>query len=194
MKTEKTPRTEPVVRASQPEDVPVIAAIYGHHVLQGLASFEVVAPDVNEMARRRTAVLARGLPYLAAELDGRLAGYAYAAPYRERPAYRYSLEDSVYVHPDYVGRGIGRALLEALIEACTAAGYRQLIAVIGDSDNAGSIGVHAACGFVRTGLLPSVGFKFGRWVDSVFMQRALGEGDRSLPDAEPKRGAETGSS
>lgn len=182
MKTERTAQSKPVVRASTPEDVPAIAAIYAHHVLNGLASFEVVAPDVEEMTRRRAAVLARGLPYLAADVGGQLAGYAYAAPYRERPAYRYSLEDSVYVHPGYIGRGIGRALLEALIEACTAAGYRQLIAVIGDSANAGSIGVHAACGFVRTGLLPSVGFKFGRWVDSVFMQRALGEGDRTLAD------------
>ena len=171
MKTERTAQSKPVIRASAPEDVP-----------NGLASFEVVAPDVEEMTRRRAAVLARGLPYLAADVGGQLAGYAYAAPYRERPAYRYSLEDSVYVHPGYIGRGIGRALLEALIEACTAAGYRQLIAVIGDSANAGSIGVHAACGFVRTGLLPSVGFKFGRWVDSVFMQRALGEGDRTLAD------------
>lgn len=116
-----------------------------------------------------------------------LAGYAYAAPYRERPAYRYALEDSVYVHPDCIGRGIGRALLEALIEGCTGAGCRQLIAVIGDSDNAASISLHAACGFVRTGLLPGVGFKFGRWVDSVLMQKALGEGDRTLPDTTPRR-------
>ncbi|MGP1676126.1 MAG: N-acetyltransferase family protein [Burkholderiales bacterium] len=192
MNTEKATgsKSKPGVRASAPEDLPAITAIYAHHVLHGLASFELVPPDVNEMARRRADVLARGLPHLAAEADGRLAGYAYAAPYRERPAYRYALEDSVYVHPDYIGRGIGRALLEVLIETCTRAGYRQLIAVIGDSGNAGSIGVHVACGFVRTGLLPGVGFKFGRWVDSVLMQRALGEGERTLPVGTPERGEE----
>jgi len=188
MNAEKNAHSEfkPSVRASKPEDMPAIAAIYAHHVLHGLASFELLPPDADEMLRRRADVLARGLPHLVAEARGQLAGYAYAAPYRERPAYRFALEDSVYVHPDYTGRGIGRALLDVLIETCTGAGYRQLIAVIGDSGNAGSIGLHAACGFVRTGLLPSVGFKFGRWVDSVLMQRAIGEGDRSLPDAAPK--------
>ena len=195
MNTKKVTQSElrPRVRASTPEDLPAITAIYAHHVLHGLASFELVPPDVNEMARRRAEVLARGLPHLVAEAGGQLAGYAYAAPYRERPAYRYALEDSVYIHPDYIGRGMGRALLEILIETCTGAGCRQLIAVIGDSGNAGSIGLHAACGFVRTGLLPSVGFKFGRWVDSVLMQRALGEGDRTLPDTAPQRGEEEGS-
>jgi phosphinothricin acetyltransferase len=183
MNAKNTSRSKsgPGVRASTPEDLPAITAIYAHHVLHGLASFELVPPDVNEMARRRAEVLSRGLPHLVAQAGGQLAGYAYAAPYRERPAYRFTLEDSVYVHPDCIGRGTGRALLEALIEACTAAGCRQLVAVIGDSGNAGSIGLHAACGFVRTGLLPSVGFKFGRWVDSVFMQKALGEGDRTWP-------------
>lgn len=180
------------VRASRSEDMPGIAAIYAHHVLHGLASFELAPPDVNEMARRRSDVLARGLPYLVAEADGQLVGYAYAAPYRERPAYCFVLEDSLYVHPEYIGRGIGRALLDVLIEACTRAGYRQLIAVIGDSGNAASIGLHAACGFVRTGVLPSVGFKFGRWVDSVLMQKELGEGNRSLPDTSPERGAQAG--
>jgi len=175
------------VRASRSEDLPAITAIYDHHVLHGLASFELLPPDVSEMARRRADVLARGLPHLVAEAGGQIAGYAYAAPYRERPAYRFVLEDSIYIHPDYIGRGIGRALLKALIETCAGAGYRQLIAVIGDSGNAGSIGLHAACGFVRTGLLPSVGFKFGRWVDSVLMQRGLGEGDRTLPDTTRKR-------
>ncbi len=195
MSTEKPTQSEfkPGVRASTPEDLPAITAIYAHHVLHGLASFELSPPDVDEMARRRADVLARGLPHLVAEAGGQLAGYAYAAPYRERPAYRYALEDSVYIHPDYIGRGIGRALLQVLIEACTGAGCRQLIAVIGDSGNAGSIGLHAACGFERTGLLPSVGFKFGRWVDSVLMQRALGEGDRTLPDTMPKRGEKEGS-
>ncbi len=187
MNTETTTQRErkPTVRASTPGDIPAITAIYAHHVLHGLASFELVPPEANEMARRRADVLARGLPHVVAEADGQLVGYAYAAAYRERPAYRYALEDSVYVHPDCMGMGMGRALLEILIEACTAAGYRQLIAVIGDSGNAGSIGLHAACGFARTGLLPSVGCKFGRWVDSVLMQNALGEGERTLPDATP---------
>lgn len=180
---------KPSVRASRPGDMPAITAIYAHHVLHGLASFELLPPDVNEMVRRRAEVLARGLPHLVAEAGGQLAGYAYAAPYRERPAYRFALEDSVYIHPDYIGRGIGRALLDVLIETCTSAGYRQLIAVIGDSGNAASIGLHAACGFVRTGLLPSVGFKFGRWVDSVLMQREIGEGDRSLPDKRMRQGS-----
>lgn len=195
MNTKEITQSEfkPSVRESTPEDLPAITAIYAHHVLHGLASFELVPPDVNEMARRRADVLARGLPHLVAEAGGQLAGYAYAAPYRERPAYRYALEDSVYIHPECMGRGIGRALLEVLIETCTRAGYRQLIAVIGDSGNAGSIGLHAACGFVRTGLLPSVGFKFGRWVDSVLMQKALGEGDRTLPDTTPMRVEQEGS-
>jgi L-amino acid N-acyltransferase YncA len=179
---------KPSVGASRSEDIAAITAIYAHHVRYGLASFEVVPPDVNEMTRRRSEVLARGLPYLVAETDGKLVGYAYAAPYRERPAYRFVLEDSLYIHPEYTGRGIGRTLLGLLIEACARAGYRQLIAVIGDSGNAASIGLHATCGFVRTGLLPSVGFKFGRWVDSVLMQREMGEGDRSLPDASPRDG------
>ena len=195
MNTEKAATSEfkPSVRASTPEDMPAITAIYAHHVLHGLASFELSPPDVDEMARRRAGVLARGLPYLVAEAGGRLAGYAYAAPHRDRPAYRYVLEDSVYIHPDCIGRGIGRALLDALIVACAGAGYRQLIAVIGDSGNAASIGLHAACGFAHAGLLPSVGFKFGRWVDSVFMQKELGEGDRTLPDTTPKPEAEQGS-
>jgi len=189
MNTEKATQSElkQGVRASTPEDVPAIAAIYAHHVLHGLASFELSPPDVNEMARRRAEVLARGLPHLVTEVGGQLSGYAYAAPYRARPAYRYTLEDSVYIHPDCIGRGIGRVLLQALIEACAGAGYRQLVAVIGDSGNAGSIGLHAACGFVCTGLLPSVGFKFGRWVDSVLMQKTLGEGDRTLPEEGPRQ-------
>jgi phosphinothricin acetyltransferase len=170
------------VRASRDSDLPAITAIYRHHVLGGAATFEIVPPDEAEMARRRDDVLARGLPYVVAEIDGVLAGYAYAAPYRLRPAYRYTVEDSVYVAPSMPRRGAGRALLETLVAACVARGYRQMVAVIGDSANAASIGFHAACGFERVGLLPGVGFKFGRWVDSVLMQRALGAGQRTLPD------------
>ena len=172
----------PEVRASRADDVPAIQAIYAHHVLHGLASFEEIPPDAEEMARRREEVLGRGLPYLVATIDGRVVGYAYASPYRARSAYRYALEDSVYIAHDQVGRGIGRALLGALIPLCEVGGYRQIVAVIGDSGNAGSIGLHAAFGFARVGLLPSVGFKLGRWVDSVLMQRPLGPGDDTAPD------------
>lgn len=162
--------------------MPAIQAIYAHHVLNGRASFEEEAPGIAELTERRAAVLQRGLPHLVAELDGAVAGYAYAGPYRLRSAYRHTVEDSVYVAPELAGRGIGRALLGRLVDECERLGYRQMIAVIGDSGNAGSIGLHAALGFRHAGLLPSVGFKHGRWVDSVLMQRPLGLGDTSLPD------------
>jgi len=171
----------PGIRRSQPDDLAAICAIYAHHVRYGLATFEEEPPDVAELARRRAELLARGLPHLVAELDGAVAGYAYAGPYRPRPAYRHTVEDSVYLAPEHIGRGVGRALLAQLIFACTAAGYRQMIAVIGDSANAPSIGLHAALGFREVGLLRAVGFKLGRWVDTVLMQRALGPGDTELP-------------
>lgn len=169
------------VRPSTAGDVPAIAAIYAHHVVHGLASFEIVPPDATEIARRRDEALARGLPYFVGLLGGAVAGFAYAAPYRPRPAYASTLEDSVYVDPSAGRRGLGRALLDLLLATCAALGYRQMIAVIGDSGNAASIRLHEACGFVRTGLLPSVGHKHGRWVDSVLMQRALGAGDSTAP-------------
>ena len=150
-------------------------------MLHGLASFEEEPPSVDELERRFRDVTERGLPYLIAEIGGTVAGYGYCAPYRARSAYRYALEDSVYVRHDMVGRGVGKALLDELIRRCADLGYRQIVAVIGDSANAASIGVHAACGFVRVGTLRSVGFKFGRWVDSVFMQRPLGPGDGTRP-------------
>lgn len=161
------------IRASLDRDIAEIKAIYAHHVLNSLASFELNPPDEAEIARRRADVLQRGLPYLVAVAQDQVLGYAYAAPYRSRPAYRYTLEDSIYVRKDATGRGVGRMLLEALLAACARSGCRQVIAVIGDSANAGSIGLHQACGFTRVGLLPAVGFKFGRWVDSVLMQCAL---------------------
>ena len=136
---------------------------------------------MEELGRRWRDVTGRGLPYLVAELDGTVAGYGYCAPYRLRSAYRYTLEDSIYIRHDMTGRGVGRRLLEELIRRSEALGYRQIIAVIGDSANAGSIGVHSACGFLRVGTLRSAGFKFGRWVDSVFMQRPLGPGDSTRP-------------
>jgi L-amino acid N-acyltransferase YncA len=170
------------VRASAEADLPAVAAIYAHHVRHGLGSFEEEPPDVAELRRRRAEVLRRGLPYLVAEDgDGTVLGYAYAAPYRARSAYRFSLEDSIYVAPAVERRGVGRALLGALLERCAALGYRQMIAVIGDSGNFGSIGLHERMGFRRVGLLPAVGFKHGRWVDSVLMQRELGEGAAAPP-------------
>ncbi|MFQ5764791.1 MAG: GNAT family N-acetyltransferase, partial [Rhodospirillales bacterium] len=144
---------------------------------------EMVPPDVAEMTRRRDALLEAGYPYRVAEVAGAVRGYAYASSYRPRPAYRYTVENSVYVARDTQRRGIGRRLLEDLIGRCTALGFRQMIAVIGDSDNASSIGLHRDLGFAEIGTLPSVGFKFGRWVDSVTMQRALGDGDDTLPTA-----------
>lgn len=170
------------IRPSRESDVPAVTAIYAHAVLHGLATFEYEPPDEAEMARRRSAIVGVGLPYLVSELDGRVVAYAYAAPYRPRIGYRYSIEDSIYVAPDMVGRGIGRPLLRTLVDCSEPLGYRQMIAVIGDSANHASIRVHASCGFERVGLLPSSGFKLGRWVDCVLMQRPLGPGDTTLPE------------
>ena len=169
------------LRPAQPADLPAIQSIYAHHVLHGLASFEEEPPSVQELERRYRDVISRGLPYLVAEYGLDVAGYGYCSPYRLRSAYRYALEDSIYIRHDMTGRGIGRRLLEELIRRCEGLGYRQIIAVIGDSGNTASIGVHAACGFLRVGTLRSVGFKFGRWVDSVYMQRPLGAGDATRP-------------
>jgi L-amino acid N-acyltransferase YncA len=169
------------VRPAVPADLAAVQAIYAHAVATGMASFEEVPPSLEEMRRRYDDVLAHGLPYLAAEVDGRLAGYGYCTLYRTRSAYRYSLEDSIYVDKDFHGRGIGRAVLHELIARCEGLGYRQIIAVIGDSANAASIGLHASLGFLRVGTLRSSGFKFGRWVDSVLMQRPLGPGDGTPP-------------
>ncbi len=170
-----------LVRAASVEDLGAAQAIYAHHVQTGFASFEEEPPDRAEMARRREDVLARGLPYLVAEHDGAVRGFAYAGPFRLRSAYRYTVEDSVYVAPDAVSQGFGRALLGELVLRCTTLGLRQMVAVIGDVDNAPSIRLHESFGFRRVAVLPSIGFKLGRWVDSVIMQRALGEGDRTAP-------------
>ena len=165
---------ELIVRASTEADVGPCAEIYRHHVLHGTASFEIEPPDFAEMKRRRAAIIDLGLPHLVAELDGRVMGYAYASNWRPRPAYKFSVEDSVYVDHEAVGQGIGRTLLPALIEQCTALGKRQMVAVIGDSAQTPSIRLHAACGFEMVGTLKGIGFKLGRWLDSVLMQRALG--------------------
>ena len=170
-----------LVRPSTPSDLTAIRAIYAHHVLHGLASFEEEPPDVAEMGLRRAGVLALGLPHLVAEAPEGVVGYAYAGAYRTRSAYRYTVEDSVYVGAGLVGRGIGSALLSAVIAACEAGPWRQMIAVIGDSGNAGSIALHSRLGFTAVGTFRSIGFKHGRWVDSVLMQRALGAGDTVPP-------------
>lgn len=164
-------------------DIPAIAAIYGHWVTHGVASFELEPPDVEEMQRRRAAILAGGYPYLVAEGEGgRILGYAYASAWRTRPAYRFGCENSVYVAPDAGRGGIGRALLQALIARCEARGLRLMVAVIGDSGNAPSIGLHRAVGFQPAGLLPATGWKHGRWVDTVLMTRPLGPGSSTPPE------------
>ena len=171
----------PVIRASITEDIPAITAIYAGHVRQGFASFELTPPSEADMARRRQAVIEAGLPYLVAELDGRVAGYAYAGPFRPRPAYAATVENSVYVADWAQRRGVGRALLTVLVQACAAAGKQQMIAVIGDSANVASIALHQAVGFHHVGTLQEVGFKQGHWLDVVLMQRRLGHGADTPP-------------
>jgi phosphinothricin acetyltransferase len=170
-----------LIRDSRDDDIPTIAGIYAHAVRHGSASFELDPPDAAEMARRRHAVLAAGYPYVIAEHGGAVVGYGYASAYRPRPAYRFTVENSVYVAPGQQRQRIGHALLEALIARCEAAGFRLMVAVIGDSANHASIGLHTAHGFSHAGLLPSIGWKHGRWVDSVLMTRPLGDGDRTAP-------------
>jgi L-amino acid N-acyltransferase YncA len=169
------------VRPASPQDLPAVQSIYAYHVLHGLASFEEEPPPVEEMQRRFADVTGQGLPYLVAEEKGEILGYGYCSLYRTRSAYRYTLEDSIYVKEGRQGKGIGKTILTELIARCEALHYRQMIAVIGDSANAGSIKLHASLGFVRAGVLRSSGFKFGRWVDSVTMQRPLGKGDGTKP-------------
>jgi phosphinothricin acetyltransferase len=171
----------PTVRAATEADVAAITAIYRPAVLTGTASFEVVPPDEAEMLRRFKAITEGGYPYFVAVIDGRVAGYAYANAYRTRPAYRFTVEDSVYIAPDMQGRGIGRALLSKLVDACTAQGFRLMIAIVGDSGQHASIALHRRQGFTFCGTIHSVGYKFGRWLDSVIMQLPLGEGDTSPP-------------
>ncbi len=171
----------PGIRPATTADIPSITRIYAHAVNSGTASFELTAPDEAEMTRRMEALIDNDFPYLTAEIDGAVAGYAYAGAYRARPAYRFTVEDSVYIAPRLQGRGVGRALLAALVETAAERGFRQMIAVIGDSEQAASIALHAAAGFAYVGTFPNVGFKFGRWLDTVLMQRALGNGSRASP-------------
>ena len=170
------------IRPSRNADVPGITAIYGYHVLHGVASFEETPPDAAEIARRRNEIVKRGLPYLVAERDGRVIGYCYAGPFRPRVAYRFTVEDSVYVEGGEIGRGLGRALLEQVIARCGELGYRQMVAVIGGRETLGSIRLHERLGFAHMGVLPAVGFKFGRWIDIIMMQRELGPGADTPPD------------
>jgi len=165
------------LRAATAADAAAIATIYAHHVRTGTATFEIEPPDAAEMERRWSDVTSRGLPWLVAISSGEVIAYAYAGPYRPRPAYRFTVEDSIYVRGEACGKGIGRALLAELIDAAARAGARQMVAVIGDAANAASIGVHAALGFRHVGVLGSVGNKFARWLDVVLMQRELGPGD-----------------
>lgn len=170
-----------VIRPSREADMPAVQRIYAHHVMHGFGSFEEEPPDLAELMRRRADYLSRRLPYLVAEVNGRIVGYAYAGPYRARTAYRYTVENSIYVDPAHARHGVGRKLMAELIAQCTALGFRQMVAVIGDSANAASIRLHEAMGFVHAGNLRAVGRKRGRWLDSVMMQRALGEGDTTEP-------------
>lgn len=169
------------IRAIADGDLPAVQAIYAHHVANSLGTFETEPPNTQEMRARHADILQAGLPYLVAELDGRVAGYAHATQFRPRAAYCSTVEDSVYVAHDAIGLGIGQALLSELIERCSALGLRQMLAVIGDSQNAASIGAHRACGFSYVGVMTSVGRKFDRWVDVVIMQRSLGAGNTSPP-------------
>jgi phosphinothricin acetyltransferase len=174
-----------LVRAATAADFPAIAAIYAHHVQTGLASFEEVPPSVEEMLRRFHGVRARGLPWQVAELGGRIAGYCYASPYHARSAYRFTVQDSVYVAEECISRGAGTALLRTVIEACAAKGYRQMVAVVGDSGNEASLRLHARLGFRTIGQALRVGVKFGRWVDIVYLQRAIGEQTARPPAEDP---------
>jgi phosphinothricin acetyltransferase len=172
---------KPTIRSATVADIPAITAIYRPAVLTGTASFEAEPPGEEEMLRRFKAIVDAGYPYFVAEMEGRVAGYAYAGPYRTRPAYRFTVENSIYIAPDVQGKGVGRLLLAAVIDACTKRGFRLMVAVIGDTANTASLTLHRRAGFTFCGTIHSVGYKFGRWLDSVIMQLPLGEGDRSAP-------------
>ncbi len=174
--------SSPEIRPATEADLPFITDIYEHAVRHGTATFELTPPDLAEMTRRFRALMDGGFPYLVALLDGSLAGYAYAGPYRPRPAYRFTVENSIYLKPAIHRHGVGLRLMQVLLGECEKRGYRQMIAVIGDSANAGSIGVHRASGFQMIGTHPNVGLKFGRWLDTVMMQLTLGEGAGSIPE------------
>lgn len=175
------PSSPLLIRPSEPPDMRSLTDIYAWHVRHGTGTFELDEPNVDEMCRRRDDVLAKALPWLVAEREGQVLGFAYANHFRPRRAYRFCVEDSIYLHPDAMGQGVGRLLLAELMSRCEAQGVRQMLAVIGDAANAGSIGVHRALGFERTGVLRAAGWKLGRWLDAVLMQRPLGRGSDTFP-------------
>ncbi|MFC5520902.1 GNAT family N-acetyltransferase [Polaromonas jejuensis] len=175
----------PLIRPSRDEDIPAITAIYAHHVLHGTGTFETEPPSVADMTARRADVLSKGLPYLVAEQHGKIAGFAYGNWFKPRPAYRYSVEDSIYLAPELHRQGLGRALLAELLARCEAVGIRKVMAIVGDSANAGSIGVHRALGFTQVGLIEACGWKFGAWRDIVILQKTLGPGDTQPPLDQP---------
>jgi L-amino acid N-acyltransferase YncA len=174
------------IRPASDHDLPAITAIYAHHVLHGTGTFETTPPTESEMAGRRADVLGKGLPYLVVEENGQVLGFAYCQWFKPRPAYRFSAEDSIYLHPQAAGRGLGRALLQELVARAEACGIRKLIAVIGDSANAGSIGVHRAVGFTPAGTIAACGWKFERWLDIVLMERTVGAGASRPPQDQPR--------
>jgi phosphinothricin acetyltransferase len=170
-----------LLRASLDQDIPAITAIYAHHVLHGTGTFETEAPGIADMTARRADVLSKGLPYLVAEQEGKVVGFAYGNWFKPRPAYRYSVEDSIYLAPDFHGQGLGRALLAELLARCEAVGIRKVMAIVGDSANAGSVGVHRALGFTQVGIVEACGWKFGAWRDIVILQKTLGPGSQQPP-------------
>ena len=172
----------PLIRPSADADLPAITAIYAHHVLHGTGSFETEPPSVADMTTRRADVLSKGLPYLVVEQDGKIAGFAYGNWFKPRPAYRYSVEDSIYMAPDLQGKGLGRALLAELMARFEAVGIRKVMAIVGDSANTGSVGIHLALGFTQVGIVDSCGWKFGAWRDIVIMQKTLGVGNTQPPN------------
>lgn len=174
-------QAQPILRDAIEADMPVICEIYADQVLNGVSSWEEQPPGIEEMLGRREKIIAEGFPYRVVEIKDAIAGYSYASSYRPRSAYRYTVENTIYVHKEYRGQGLGRLLLEDLIASCEAQGFRQMVAVIGDSNNHTSIDFHKHMGFEQVGIINSIGYKFGRWMDSVIMQRALAEGDESLP-------------
>jgi L-amino acid N-acyltransferase YncA len=183
--TNALPALQLEVRDATEADLPAIQAIYAHHVLHGVASFEETPPSIDDLRGRLASVLSHGLPYMVAGIDGAIAGYCYATPYRPRAAYRNTIEDSIYIDDAFRGRGIGRVLLKALIERCETGPWRQMVAVIADGGSGGSLSLHRSLGFEMAGTLKAVGFKHGRWLDTTLMQRALGVGDKALPEDWP---------
>ena len=176
----------PIIRSSIDDDITQVTDIYAHHVLNSTGTFETEAPSVEDMINRRADVLHKGLPYLVAVDDGKVVGFAYGNWFKPRPAYRYSVEDSIYLAPDQHGKGLGRALLAELMTRCEAVGIRKMMAIIGDSANTGSVGVHLALGFERVGKIDACGWKFGAWRDIVIMQKTLGLGDTQAPSDMPR--------